>query len=223
MRHKSGDLLEHNEYPHKRSWRYSACAGCRRFLLKGDHLLWTILEKSGNGGGGAEETDRSSDKRFEQIMQLYGSIMHGVAFSILKNDVDADEVVQETLFKMFRNGTVPDLDDEAIVAKLSAAVKNKALDFYTKVVKRQPVHLEDIVNSDDPNLIVPSMETAVIHRLDLQRSIEKLPDLQREYIQLRYDQDLSVEEIAKLKGKSEKSVYATLGRAIARLRVMMNE
>ena len=124
---------------------------------------------------------------------------------------------------MFRNGTVPDLDDEAIVAKLSAAVKNKALDFYTKVVKRQPVHLEDIINSDDPNLIVPSMETAVIHRLDLQRSIEKLPDLQREYIQLRYDQDLSVEEIAKLKGKSEKSVYATLGRAIARLRVMMNE
>ena len=156
-------------------------------------------------------------------MQLYGSIMHGVAFKILKNEVDADEVVQETLFKLFRNGTIPDLDDETIVAKLSAAVKNMALDFYTKVVKRQTIHYEDVVDSEESVSGRPSMENAVTDRIVLQQCIEKLPRLQKEYIQLKYDQDLSIEEIARLKGKSEKSVYATLERAIARLRVMMNE
>ena len=54
--------------------------------------------------------------------------MHRVAFKILGNNADAEEVVQETLFKMFRNKTVPDLEDEAIAAKLSAATKTMALD-----------------------------------------------------------------------------------------------
>lgn len=156
-------------------------------------------------------------------MELYGSIMHRVAFKILKNDVDAEEVVQETLLKLFRNKTVPDLDDEAIAAKLSAAVKNMALDFYTKLVKHQTIHYEEGVNSEDSGGCVPSMEADIIDMIDLQRCIKRLPRLQKEYILLRFHQDLSIKEIAELKGKSEKSVYATLERAIARLRVMMNE
>lgn len=156
-------------------------------------------------------------------MELYGSTMHRVAFNILKNDVDAEEVVQETLLKLFKNRTLPDPDDEAAVAKLSAAVKNMALDFYAKLVKQQTIHYEDVV---DPEEIVsgkPPMAAAITDRMALQQCIEKLPRLQKEYIQLRYHQDMSIKEIAELKGKSEKSVYATLERAIARLRVMMNE
>ena len=156
-------------------------------------------------------------------MQLYGSIMHRVAFKILKNEVDSEEVVQETLLKLFRNKTVPDLDDEAIAAKLSAATKNMALDFYTKLVKQQTIHYEDGINSEDSGMCEPSVEAEVYEKVDLQRCIERLPRLQKEYIQLRYHQDLSIKEIAELKGKSEKSVYATLERAIAKLRVMMNE
>ena len=156
-------------------------------------------------------------------MQLYGSIMHRVAFKILKNEVDSEEVVQETLLKLFKNGTVPALDDEAIAAKLSAAVKNMALDFYTKLVKQQTIHYDDAINSDDPGMCEPAVEDEINVKIDLQHCIERLPRLQREYIQLRYHQDMSIKEIAELKGKSEKSVYATLERAIARLRVMMNE
>ena len=140
-------------------------------------------------------------------MELYGSIMHRVAFKILKNEVDSEEVVQETLLKMFKNKTVPDLDDEAIAAKLSAAVKN----------------MDDAINSDDPGMCEPAVDDDVNVKIDLQHCIERLPRLQREYIQLRYHQDMSIKEIAELKGKSEKSVYATLERAIAKLRVMMNE
>ena len=149
--------------------------------------------------------------------------MHRVAFKILGNNADAEEVVQETLFKMFRNKTVPDLEDEAIAAKLSAATKNMALDFYAKLVKHQAIHYEDGINTDDPGMCVPSLEASINDIIDLQRCIERLPRLQKEYIQLRFDQDLSIKEIAQLKGKSEKSVYTTLERAFARLKEMMNE
>ena len=128
-------------------------------------------------------------------MELYGSIMHRVAFKILKNDVDAEEAVQETLLKLFRNKTVPDLDDEAIAAKLSVAVKNMALDFYAKLVKHQTIHYEDSINSENPGMCEPSVEAAVNDRVDLQRCIERLPRLQKEYIQLRYHQDLNIKEI----------------------------
>ena len=156
-------------------------------------------------------------------MELYGSIMHRVAFKILKNEVDSEEVVQETLLKLFKNGTVPALDDEAIAAKLSAAVKNMALDFYAKLSRQQTIHYDDGLNSDNPGMCEPSADDSVNEKIDLQHCIERLPRLQREYIQLRYHQDLSIKEIAQLKGKSEKSVYATLERAIARLRKLMNE
>ena len=125
--------------------------------------------------------------------------MHRVAFKILKNEVDSEEVVQETLLKLFKNKTVPDLDDEAIAAKLSAAVKNMALDYYSKLVKQQTIHYDDAINSDDSGMCEPSVDDEINDKIDLQHCIERLPRLQKEYIQLRYHQDMSIKEIAELK------------------------
>ena len=143
--------------------------------------------------------------------------MHRVAFKILGNNADAEEVVQETLFKMFRNKTVPDLEDEAIAAKLSAATKNMALDFYAKLVKHQAIHYEDGINTDDPGMCVPSLEASINDIIDLQRCIERLPRLQKEYIQLRFDQDLSIKEIAEQLRFCAPSHFARVFRKITGL------
>ncbi len=164
-------------------------------------------------------TKKDVEARFKKIMELYGPVMHRSAFKILKNKEDAEEIVQDTLYRLIKNNTAPDEDDEHAAAILVVAAKNMALNYYSKLVRRKTVGYEEAINTDNTGY----RDTAIEDRIAVEQCIARLPARQKEYILLKYHQDLSLAEIAELKGKSEKSVYAVLERAIANLRVMMNE
>ena len=157
------------------------------------------------------------------MMELYGPMMYRAAFKILRSNEDAEEIVQETLLKLYKNNTVPDMNDKLAAAKLTVAVKNMALNYAAKLGKLRTVSYEELIRLSAENENGLFDTYSVVEKVALQQCTEKLPPLQREYIQLRYVYDFNIKEIAKLKGKSEKSVYATLERALTRLRAMMRE
>ena len=163
------------------------------------------------------------DRYYKKMMELYGPMMYRAAFKILRSNEDAEEIVQDTLLKLYKNNTVPDINDKLAAAKLTVAVKNMALNYALKLGKLKTVSYEELIrlSAENDNGLFDTY--SVVEKVALQQCTEKLSPLQREYIQLRYVHDFNIKEIAKLKGKSEKSVYATLERALARLRAMMSE
>jgi RNA polymerase sigma-70 factor, ECF subfamily len=80
------------------------------------------------------------------------------------------------------------------------------------------VHLDDLPDKPDP---APTPASLVIVREDqdlVRRTVAKLPPAQREAITLRYLQELSIGEIAKLTKRTAGAVRILLHRARLRLR-----
>jgi RNA polymerase sigma factor (sigma-70 family) len=67
------------------------------------------------------------------------------------------------------------------------------------------------------------LEEDAVRRLTMQRALERLGDKDRELIALRYGADLSARAIAKLVGARTNAVEVALHRALARLRVELEE
>jgi RNA polymerase sigma factor (sigma-70 family) len=67
------------------------------------------------------------------------------------------------------------------------------------------------------------LEGEAIRKLTLHRALERLGEKDRELIALRYGADLSARGIAKLVGAKTNAVEVALHRALARLRVQLEE
>ena len=127
----------------------------------------------------------------------------------LPSDVEADDVVQETqiaLWELVEKG-YPIRDAEALAVKI---LKNICVAHHRKA------HLEVQALTHD-NYIGGSEATVLTDRTDLrqiqQRIYSTLTNTQREYLHLRNEEGLSLDEIAIATGKPKTSIKSTLSKA----------
>ncbi|MDR2287063.1 MAG: sigma-70 family RNA polymerase sigma factor [Prevotellaceae bacterium] len=147
--------------------------------------------------------------KFQKGILPYHRKLYGIAYKILGNQIDAEDIVQETYIKLWRRRT----ELESLINPESYAVtllKNSCLDFLRKV---RP-ELSEIYETNMP------LDDSLISRIEdkeklvyVQNIIEKLPAQQKLVIELKVWDNLSNEEIENVTGLTQGNIKMIISRA----------
>ena len=163
-----------------------------------------------------KKAQKGDDKAFLKLIEPEKAKLYRMAFMYVKEESDALDVVQETIYKAY---VAIDKVKEASYFStwLTRILINAALDFIK--MKNKVIPLEQ----DSVERIEAAEKLKIEDRLDLQNAIEQLEEKYKTVILLRYYQDLSVKQIAELLEYPEGTVKTNLHRAVNKLRVNLKE
>lgn len=159
-----------------------------------------------------EALRRRRPETLADLLASYGRELQAVAYLILRDRGEAEDVVIETLLTAFeRGGSIR--DERALRAWLLRVATNRALGSRRKTARL--IRLDLTPERASPGDLATESST----RIALLDGIADLPLQMRAAIVLRYYADLSVEEVAATLGKSPNTIKAQLQTALDRLRV----
>ncbi len=159
-----------------------------------------------------EALRRRRPETLGQLLEAYGRELQAVAYLILRDRLEAEDVVIETLLTAFeRGGSIR--DERALRSWLLRVATNEALGRRRRTARL--VRLDVTPDSIGPGDLASDAST----RLTLLDGVEALPLQMRAALVLRYYAGLSVDEVATAFGKSPNTIKAQLQAALDRLRV----
>ena len=150
-------------------------------------------------------------EEFSALVERHSSFVFKVAYAILRNAHDADDVVQETFLKLYRAQRWREIENER--GFLARAAWRLALD---RRRARRPEELdEDLCASGrSPEEAAISADwSAVVHRL-----MDALPEEFRQPLALSTVEEMTSKQIAAVMGIPEGTVRSRLSRARQLLR-----
>ena len=167
---------------------------------------------------------------FYQLVRPHERAVYLVAYSVLKNEADAEDVAQEAILKAFRS--LPDFrGDSRFQHWLIKIALNEARMRYRK---RQGEKLQSLDQSPEDEDYVPlqiadwrELPPDVLERKEvreeIQNAIARLSDKYREVLVLRDIEEMTIAETAQILDITEATVKVRLFRARLKLRDQLVE
>ena len=141
-----------------------------------------------------------------------------IAYRILGNREDAEEAVQDAFLRAYRAlGSYE--DRERFSPWLTRILVNQCRTMYARVTRRDQM-FSDMAAIAEPFVAHEAVGDAWP---DLDLALAQLPPDQREAIVLRYADDMSYEEMARVTGAGQSALKMRVQRAFTRLRVLLQE
>jgi RNA polymerase sigma-70 factor (ECF subfamily) len=191
------------------------CNKCRELtLFKARMRMETneLVEKAKNG----EE---------EAFGQLYDSFAQRIFKYIrlkVQNRQEAEDILQETFIKAYRGLSGLRPDDLNFNAWLYKIAGNTINDHFRKAY-RTPDILSIDENFDLPSSQSLEKEIEVSSDMDnMRKTFAKLPPLYKQVLELRFLQEFSLDEIAKILNKSNLSVRLLQHRALKKVKIILD-
>lgn len=157
---------------------------------------------------------------FAEIVKRYQHALVYLAWSYVKNQEEAEDIAQHTFLRVFE--ALPTSRTDLlfkpwlfhICANLckNSFKKKKSLSFsQIESGQEENIHMEDLIVSEE---LTPDEETALLDRKDIvQESLSTLPEKFRRVLLLRYMEELSYEEIARIVTLPLNTVKTHISRA----------
>ena len=152
---------------------------------------------------------------FEKLYSKYNKTVYGIAFSILKNKPDSEDVVQ-TVFTKIYTLEKDKLPKDKIGSWLYSVTKNETLLLLRK--KDNNVNLEDIYSIKDENNEIYKF----ISQDSYNRLINSLNPKEQEVVSLKLLSNLTFKEIGSLVGESTNTVKWRYYKAIHTLKITLS-
>lgn len=152
---------------------------------------------------------------FEELYSKYNKLVYGIAFSILKNKDDSDDVVQIVFSKIYATNKEK-LPTEKQASWLYSVAKNEAISYLRK--KKNTIDIDSIYEIEEQN----SEINKVIDRIEFNRLIAKLSEKEQEIISLKILSNLSFDEIAKLLDEPSGTVKWRYYKSINTLKLLLS-
>jgi RNA polymerase sigma-70 factor (ECF subfamily) len=163
---------------------------------------------------------------FRAIIKTYNQRLYRIARGILRNDAEAEDVVQEAYVRAFAN-LATFRGDSSLATWLSRIVINEALGRLRK--RRRTVAMPEnpeaqvirfpLNPSDDPERTMAQRQILAL----VERATDSLPDIYRMVFVARVIEGLSMEETADLLGVRPETVKTRLHRARSLLRKALDD
>src|SRR5215212_4628759 len=158
-----------------------------------------------------EALRRRRPETLGELLEAYGREIQAVAYLIVRDHAEAEDIVVETLLTAFeRGGSIR--EERSLRAWLLRVATNHALRSRRRTARLVRI---DVI-PDHPSGSDLSAESS--ERIALLSGVDELPPQMRAAVVLRYYADLSVEAVAAALGKSPNTVKAQLQTALDRLR-----
>lgn len=158
---------------------------------------------------------KNGDKiAFEKLYNNYNKLVYGIAFSILKNKHDTEDVVQMVFTKLYaidRNK----LPTKSEASWLYSVTKNETLGYLKN--KRNNVDLESIYEIENDSDEIGK----IIDKDSFNRIINNLNENEKEIISLKILSNLSFEEISKMLNIPEGTVKWRYYKSVNTLKMLL--
>lgn len=152
---------------------------------------------------------------FEQLVEKYQNMVFTLAFRVLQNHEDAEEVAQDVFVKVF-NSLKNFQQKSNFKTWLYRIVYNESINRLRSRKKRVPLvdlNEETTLHLFDPGSINDSSDEIKF----IQKAIQNLPETERIILSLYYYEDMPVKEIAKITELTETNVKTRLFRSRQKL------
>ena len=150
---------------------------------------------------------------FEMIIRTHSRALFAIAYGILQNREEAEDVVQDALIKAWKSRWRV-RDPEKFLAWLSTIARYRARDVFRK---RRPLPLAEEMKEFSDAPISTSSSTGDMDR-QVHTALAGLPELHRTALSLRYLEDMDYRTIENRLGLSNGALRGILGRALAAMR-----
>lgn len=168
-----------------------------------------------------KKAKKGDDKAFAQLINMNKEKLYKIAYIYVKNEQDALDILSDTIYKAYLN--LNKLKDTQffntwIVRILinTAANQTKNNKKIVYIDDYEQVKSEEIHNMSDSDFNIPK-------NLDLYNAIDKLDTKYKNVVILRYFQDMTISQIAKILNHPEGTVKSYLFRALKKLKIELKE
>ncbi|WP_243644363.1 RNA polymerase sigma factor [Paenibacillus pinisoli] len=150
-----------------------------------------------------------------QFISLNKDSIYRLAYSYVRNKDDALDVVQDAIYKAMK--TKASLKDpSAVKSWFYRIVVHTSLDFLRKRKKVQPMEDEKLQTFMDG-------AEDVYSDIDIEKTLEELPEKYRSVIVLRFFEDLKIEEVADVLNENVNTIKTRLYQALHVLKGEMKD
>ena len=152
---------------------------------------------------------------FEKLYNNYNKLIYSIAYSILKNKQDAEDVVQIVFEKLYL------IDKEKLPNRnesswLYSITKNETINYLKR--NKNNIDLDSIYNIEDDNNEI----NKIIDQDNYNRLISKLNNKEKEIISLKIISNLSFEEIGKLLKEPTGTIKWRYYKAVNTLKILLS-
>jgi|SRR5580658_4051087 RNA polymerase sigma-70 factor (ECF subfamily) len=157
-------------------------------------------------GSATRQEAAERESRFAGLVERQSRFVFRVAYALLRNSHDAEDVVQETFLKLYRARRWDMIENER--AFLARAAWRIAVD---KLHKARPAPLDELAVSGGANpeeMAVTADWNATVHRL-----VDALPQELRQPLALSTVEEMNSRQIAAVMGIAEGTVRTRIMRA----------
>lgn len=148
---------------------------------------------------------------FEMIIRSFSRSLFAIAYGILQNREEAEDVVQDTLVKAWKSRWRV-RDPEKFPAWLSSIARHRARDVSRR---RRPEPLPNDFESTET--VETKIENADLDS-EVRAALSQLPELHRLAVTLRYFEELDYATIEQTLGLTNGALRGILGRALGVMR-----
>ena len=154
---------------------------------------------------------------FEQVFKTHFKRLHSYAFTILRDEVEAEEIVQQVFFKLWDRNENLSLTG-SVSAYLYRAVHNESLNYikHQKVRSNHKLHVAYSMKNEVEHPAKKVMTGELEKKIH--SALNELPEQCRTIFQLSRFDELKYLEIADKLGISVKTVENQMGKALKLLR-----
>ena len=153
---------------------------------------------------------------FRQLIETYQKPVYQVIRRMVLIHEDADDLTQNTFIKAYKA-----LDrfegNSTLFTWLYRIATNESLTFLEKKKKRYLFSLDDHQEKLESYVDSSATLSGDEIQVKLQKSLLKLPDKQRLVFHLKYEEDLSYEEISKITGTTVGALKASYHHAVKKI------
>lgn len=161
------------------------------------------------------ELKKGNTTAIEKLYKNYNKLIYGIAYSILKQKEDSEDIVQNIFSKISQidKNKLP-INKEA--SWLYTLTKNESITFLRK--KSNNIDIENIYEIEDTNNDINN----IIDKVQFNKIICKLNEKEKQIISLKIISNLSFEEIGKLLNEPIGTIKWRYYKSINNLKIMLS-
>jgi RNA polymerase sigma-70 factor (ECF subfamily) len=157
------------------------------------------------------EEAAAREARFAALVERQSRFVYRVAYAVVRNPHDSEDVVQETFLKLYRSGAWEGMRDEkAFLARTAwrIAVDKRPKARNQSLSQPRSPELQSHDSQSPEDAVVSADWSAAVHRL-----VDALPEELRQPLALAAMEELNSREIAQVMGIAEGTVRTRIMRA----------
>ena len=168
------------------------------------------------------KTPGKEEKAFNHLVQKYQERLYWHIRKIVIGHADADDVLQNTMIKVWRS--LPDFrSDSGLYTWLYRIATNEALTFLKQKKKKAFAPWVDVEQKMSDTLESDAWFNGEEIQLKLQQAILKLPEKQRIVFNMKYFDNMKYDDMAEILGTSAGALKASYHHAVKKIEAMLGD